>query len=114
MLGITRGLAKKLFAGKTDKNQCTAWVNFDGATATITASYSVVSLIRVAAGRYRATHNFNNANYSAVWNWGSSGSNLQLREQYNTANYAECFITADSSATGTDIQNMNLIIVGGR
>jgi hypothetical protein len=56
-----------------------AWVNFDGSSATIRASYNVSSVTRVTTGQY--TLNFTNAladaNYSAVISCGvynSTGS----------------------------------------
>ena len=67
MLGITRGTAKKIFAGKTDKNQCTAWVNFDGTTTppTIRDSVNVSSVVRTSAANYDIYFqtNMTNTNY---------------------------------------------------
>ncbi|MDX1808311.1 MAG: hypothetical protein R3331_02100 [Sulfurospirillaceae bacterium] len=54
MLGISRALVEKLFAKKSDKNQCTAWVVFDGTTTppTIKDSYNVISVTKIAVGVY--------------------------------------------------------------
>ncbi len=47
-------------------NQCTAWVRFAGAAATITASYNVSSITRISAGVYDVffTVAMSNTNYS--------------------------------------------------
>jgi len=50
------------------KNQCTAWVNFDGTTGTIRDSHNVSSVVRTAVGQY--TINFMapmvDANYTCI------------------------------------------------
>lgn len=57
---------------------CRAWVNFNGATATVRASYNVASVTRQSAGEY--TVNFAaslpDANYAVVVNGSMSPSNL--------------------------------------
>lgn len=52
------------------KNQCTAWVNFNGTTTppTISDSYNVSSVVRTDTGRFDVyfENNMNNANYATT------------------------------------------------
>jgi hypothetical protein len=55
-----------------------AWVNFNGTTGAVRASYNVGSVTRVATGQYTInfTSALSDANYSAVasTSWGSSAN----------------------------------------
>jgi len=53
---------------------CTAWVNFDGTTGTIRASFNVSSVTRVGVGQYTISFStpMATANYSVSWAGSSS------------------------------------------
>jgi len=54
--------------GVIPKNQCTAWVVFDGTDGTIKDSYNISSVVRDAVGKYTITFNtqMQNTNYIPV------------------------------------------------
>jgi len=62
-----------LKANKADKNQCTAFVNFDGTDGTIRDSFNISSVVRNAQGDYTIT--FSIAMDTANYTWSLGGNN---------------------------------------
>lgn len=122
MLGITRGTAKKIFAGKTDKNQCTAWVNFDGTTTppTIRDSFNVSSVVRNAVGNYTITFNtaMINVNYSVCagggYNNNGDGFDCDIFENLVTNTGFSIRTVNSNSTSALDYKLVNLHIFGGK
>jgi hypothetical protein len=71
------------------KGSAKAWVNFDGATPTVRASYNVTSVTRASAGFYTVTFTnaFSDTNYAVVGSAGNSGnSNYTVVGVYTPSN----------------------------
>jgi len=71
------------------KGSAKAWVNFDGATLTVRASYNVTSVTRASAGFYTVTFTnaFSDTNYAVVGSAGNSGnSNYTVVGVYTPSN----------------------------
>ena len=64
----TAGTELTKIDGSTIKNQCTAWVNFDGTDGTIRDSYNVSSVVRTDEGKYTISFasNMSTSNYSVT------------------------------------------------
>jgi len=96
------------------KNQCTAWVNFDGATATIIDSYNVSSVVRVSVGNYDIyfTTSMNNLNWSVS---GSSTASARMTSERGIARTVDkssmdCF----SYAGAAEDRVISLMYFGGK
>lgn len=107
---------------KSDKNQCTAWVNFNGTGVTIAIrdSYNVSSLVDNGTGLYglNFTTVMTNTNYCAVGNAVST-----LGTQQNTVAWVSPYnpsttslqLSASASTSGlNDMAVVNVAIFGGR
>ena len=74
-------------AGTQIGTLCRAWVNFNGSTAAIRASFNVSSVTRNGTGDY--TLNFTtalpDANYSVAGSAGNAGANASIIFGYQTA-----------------------------
>lgn len=98
-------------AGTAIGTLCRAWVNFNGSSAAIRASFNVTSITRNSTGNY--TVNFTNAlpdaNYSSVANAGTAGTGgVAFIAPYNFTNTTTaanicCFNTAYSALIDTDV-----------
>ena len=124
MIGIKRNFLEKYFTKKSDKNQCTAWVNFDGTDGTIRDSYNVSSVTRVASGIYDIVFAtaMANANYSvasfAVDISTADDSNLPIvGQRTDTVNYSTTqfrVYVASASQSFLDAEVVTLNIFGGK
>ena len=101
--------------GSAIKNQCTAWVNFNGTDGTIRDSYNVSSVVRNSAGNY--TINFaadmNNANYSHIVYTGDALSGSSATPFIaRTVSYFSFSTTVDN--TTRDETDICVIVFGGK
>ena len=129
MLGITRETAKKIFAGKTDKNQCVAWARIsDGLTTPIIQDgYNAAAIIRNSAGLY--SFNFktamNNLNYVVSVLGGRPDNRVSTGMAYlssadiSIAGFTyqmvdQSFTTGVKPSIPLDTPDMYIIVFGGR
>ena len=99
------------------KNQCTAWVNFDGTTTppTIRDSYNVKDVVRTSNGVFKIYFEeaMDNVNYSAS---GSSTVGTRwnfLSVQTQTTTYATAVIVDDAGGVQNP-SNVSLKVFGGK
>jgi len=92
----TAGTELTKIDGSTIKNQCTAWVNFDGTDGTIRDSYNVSSVVRDATGKYTITftNSMDNTNYvvSGMSRYVSTSATALTTEILYTGNNDEMLI----------------------
>ncbi len=81
-----------------------AWVNFDGTSGTIAASYNVSSVTRSSTGTYliNFTTAFANANYCAVMgsNMRNSGGETVLNQNFNVTKTTSVLPIRSMSGSG--------------
>jgi len=94
------------------KNQCTAWVNFDGTDGTIRDSYNVDSVTRNDTGDYSVSTSLDNVNGSAT---GSvpGGNNVATTDITAVDNIDVKTTDADTSDS-FDPATVYLIVFGGK
>ena len=101
------------------KNQCTAWVNFDGTTTppTIRDSFNVKDVVRTATGKFYIyfEEDMNNTSYSISGNSGSDSAGT-ARGMNTNGNYSldSCYIENYYSTSLTNNVYMNVQIFGGK
>ena len=104
------------------KNQCTAWVNFDGTTTppTIRDSYNVSSVVRTATGTYDVyfTTPMDNVNYimsGAMKDGDYSTEAWGVNENYNnTSNVNKIAIVSAYNSTLYNFPKISAQIFGGK
>lgn len=106
-------------AGEWIKNQCTAWVNFDGTTTppTIKDSFNISSVVRDSTGTFGIFPNgFVSADYSAVFSAGQdAGTNQYFLLGINSQTSSQLNIEIrDASNTAINKENINVIFFGGK
>jgi len=87
-----------------------AWVNFNGSSPTVRASYNVSSVTRASAGQYTVnfTNAFSDTNYAVVANAASTQSSTYVvigvytpsNSSYSNKTTSACAINAYSPAVG--------------
>ena len=103
----------------TGKNQCTAWVNFDGSTPTILSSYNISSIVKNGTGDF--TLNFTtpmiDANYSVSFGQReNAGQNGFVTEQHDTVvrTTTQLRIYSIVGTTTTDFPITSVQFFGGK
>ncbi len=98
------------------KNQCTAWVNFDGTTTppTIRDSYNVSSVVRVDTGTYQVYFSvpMDNSNYVPTVNQ-VQDTGRALAYNHNT-NLVNIYTAGYIDNVGTNYSIISLNVVGGK
>ena len=87
-----------------------AWVNFNGSSPTVRASYNISSVTRASAGQYTVnfTNAFSDTNYAVVANASSTQSSTYVvigvytpsNSSYSNKTTSACAINAYSPAVG--------------
>lgn len=115
-------------AGEWIKNQCTAWVVFDGVTATIKDSFNVASVVRNSAGLYDITFeaSMDNVNYnfsgSASYIQGTTSGIFTVERPPNNAGTKTVSVlevntstvTSGTNRTNVDCEEIAVHIFGGK
>jgi len=122
--GEGSGLDADLVKG-TDKNICTAWVNFNGYDGTIRDSYNISGVVRNDEGYYTIyfENEMNNSNY-VIAGIGSrnSGSGAQgaieapedLTKSTTEFTIFTTIVNSGTDRTRVDMGNVSIIIFGGK
>ena len=102
-------------AGEWVKNQCTAWVLFNGVTPAITDQFNIASIVRTATGFF--TINFatpmDNLNYSVTYGGDNSGGQqYSIGEVSRTVNSIS--IEIQRGVTPTNFVRTSVQIIGGK
>jgi len=110
--------------GSTIKNQCTAWVNFDGTDGTIRDSYNVASVTRTDEGYYEIAFSteMSNVNYSVSGNSNKDDEtyvsayrqNTRVSKQAIDKVYVQTGHVNESSSGHDDYAFTSIHIFGGK
>lgn len=113
--------------GVNIKNQCTAWVTFDGTTGTIRDSFNIGSVVRISIGRYEIFFStpMNNTNYSGIVTGATgldcvslNGTNLGVGNRVGTSfvSTSSFFCNVDYTYTNgvNDLPTISIQINGGK
>lgn len=105
-------------AGEWIKNQCTAWVNFNGTNGAIRDSFNVASVVRNSTGNYTVTFNvaMDNANYAVGVMGDSTGSRgkAYMKNQGTPTTTSITFQAEDDQGTPSDATVAGVLIFGGK
>jgi len=101
------------------KNQCTAWVNFDGTTTppTIRDSYNVSSVVRTATGQYDVyfEEDMDNINYSVSMLVSGFLFSVERSDVYaRSVSKTSKLIPYTTSGIATNSNIINVQIFGGK
>ena len=111
----TAGTELTKIDGSTIKNQCTAWVNFDGTDGTIRDSYNVSSVVRNDTGRCTLTfvNEMDDNNYCIV-SGTNYGGNYFIRSNGSQTTTSFGIGTTNSSKEWDDVDYISVAVFGGK
>ena len=114
----TDGITLPSGADITGKNQCTAWVNFDGTTTppTIRDSYNVSQIIRTATGQYDVYFKepMDNNNYAMSFMASDSSWGTVSAIDFKGSNKAVFSVKQNSGTANVNVSTIDIQIFGGK